>query len=295
MSGSRFVMPNQFTVTTSGAPGVGYELFFFETGTDQPQDTFSDSAFTVPNPNPITADANGNFGSIFLVGSPNYRVTLQDPTGTQVWTFDPVGPNAGGGSGSDVPLGAQLPFAGSSAPTGFQFCFGQALSRTVFSGLFAIIGTAYGSGDGSTTFNLPDKRGRVSIGKDDMGGSAANRVTSGGSGIAGTTLGAAGGSQFTQAHTHSLTDPGHSHTLTDPGHVHGEQFPNGLAAGDAQTLQNFDGLHGPTPWGTMTTLTAETGITIASAVTGISIASYGSGSSQNMPPGQVDNWIIRVT
>src|SRR5437899_2344559 len=97
-----------------------------------------------------------------------------------------------------VPTGLVLPFAGSAAPTGWALCDGSAISRTTFSRAFAALGTTYGVGDGSTTFNLPDLRGRAVFGKDDMGGSAANRITNGGSGITGTTLGAAGG---TETHT----------------------------------------------------------------------------------------------
>jgi microcystin-dependent protein len=73
--------------------------------------------------------------------------------------------------------------------------FGQAISRTTYAAYFAMVGTTYGAGDGSTTFNVIDKRGRVSAGKDDMGGSAANRITAAGSGITGTTLGSAGGAE----------------------------------------------------------------------------------------------------
>ena len=94
-----------------------------------------------------------------------------------------------------LPAGLVLPFAGATAPDGFLLCYGQAVSRSTYADLFAAIGTTYGAGDGSTTFNLPDLRGRVAAGKDDMGGGAANRLTGGGSGIAGTTLGAAGGAE----------------------------------------------------------------------------------------------------
>ena len=103
-----------------------------------------------------------------------------------------------------VPSGVILPFAGATAPDGFLLCAGQAVSRTIYFDLFAAIGTAYGAGDGSTTFNLPDLRGRAVFGKDDMGGSAANRITNGVSGITGTTLGSAGGDQRLQSHTHPL-------------------------------------------------------------------------------------------
>jgi microcystin-dependent protein len=97
-----------------------------------------------------------------------------------------------------------MPYAGSSEPTGWLLCSGNAISRTTYSSLYSAIGTTYGSGDGVNTFNLPDLRGRVVAGRDDMGGTAALRVTASGSnansGIAGTTLGANGGTQ-----THILT------------------------------------------------------------------------------------------
>lgn len=73
--------------------------------------------------------------------------------------------------------GMLIPHAGTTAPDGFLLCFGQAVSRTTYAALFAVISTTYGAGDGSTTFNLPDMRGRAPAGKDDMGGSAASRLT----------------------------------------------------------------------------------------------------------------------
>lgn len=80
--------------------------------------------------------------------------------------------------GSGIPAGTIAPYAGSTAPTGWLLAYGQAVSRTGnTAGLFAAIGTQYGAGDGSTTFNLPDLRGRVLAGKDDMGGTAAGRMT----------------------------------------------------------------------------------------------------------------------
>jgi microcystin-dependent protein len=87
--------------------------------------------------------------------------------------------------------GEVVPFTGTTAPAGALFCYGQTVSRTTYAGLFAVIGTTHGAGDGSTTFHLPDLRGRVVAGKDDMGGSNAGRLNS----IASTTLGSAGGAQ----------------------------------------------------------------------------------------------------
>jgi microcystin-dependent protein len=110
--------------------------------------------------------------------------------------------------------GTVLPFAGSTAPEGWLLCHGQAVSRSTYAALFAVVGTTYGAGDGSTTFALPDLRGRVVAGRDNMGGTAANRLTNSGTGnpgIAGTTLGAAGG-----VDRHTLTTaqmPSHSHGI----------------------------------------------------------------------------------
>jgi microcystin-dependent protein len=95
-------------------------------------------------------------------------------------------------------------YAGSSAPTGWLFCGGQGVSRTTYATLFGVIGTTYGAGDGSTTFNIPDLRGRAVAGKDDMGGSAANRITNAVCGITGTTLGAVGGDQNLHQHSHLI-------------------------------------------------------------------------------------------
>lgn len=102
--------------------------------------------------------------------------------------------------------GTVLPYAGTTAPNGWLLCFGQAVSRTTYPNLFARIGT---------TFNVPDLRGRVAAGKDDMGGTAASRLTNTGTGnpgIAGATLGATGG-----VDRHTLTTaqmPAHTHTVT---------------------------------------------------------------------------------
>lgn len=95
--------------------------------------------------------------------------------------------------------GDWVPGGRTSARAGTILSYGQNLSRTEYAGLFAAYGTTFGSGDGSTTFTMPDLRGRAVAGKDDMGGSSANRLTSP---INGDTLGAAGG---TESHTHSLS------------------------------------------------------------------------------------------
>ena len=127
------------------------------------------------------------------------------------------------------PSGVVVPYAGSSAPTGWLLCGGQAVSRATYATLFTAISTTYGAGDGSTTFNLPDLRGRAPHGVDNMGGTAANRVTVGASGITGTTLGSAGGTE-----THTLTTaqmPAHTHTKGST--CGGVNFSNGCSPGYA--------------------------------------------------------------
>lgn len=123
------------------------------------------------------------------------------------------------GKASGIPSGALVSYGGASAPSGWLLCDGSAVSRTTYASLFTAIATTFGTGDGSSTFNLPDLRGRVVAGKDNMGGSAASRLTSGGSGITGTTIGATGG-----AETHTLT------TAQLAGHTHIAGYTGGSGA-----------------------------------------------------------------
>ncbi len=118
------------------------------------------------------------------------------------------------GKSSGVPSGAITGYGGSSAPAGWLLCDGSAVSRTTYASLFSAIATTYGVGDGSTTFNLPDLRGRVLAGQDDMGGSAAGRLTTAGSGVDGATLGATGGAQSVTLTAAESGLPAHEHSLT---------------------------------------------------------------------------------
>lgn len=119
-----------------------------------------------------------------------------------------------------IAVGTIIPYGGTSAPTGYLLCDGSAVSRTTYSALYAAIGTTFGSGDGSTTFNVPDLRGRVPAGKDNMGGTAASRLTSTTMSPDGNTVGATGGEQTHTLSTAELASHSHTATVTDPGHHH---------------------------------------------------------------------------
>lgn len=77
-----------------------------------------------------------------------------------------------------VPAGTILQYAGAEPPNGWLLCDGSAVNRASYAGLFAVLGSLYGEGDGATTFNVPDFRGRVAVGRDNMGIGSANRITS---------------------------------------------------------------------------------------------------------------------
>lgn len=114
--------------------------------------------------------------------------------------------------------GTMLPYGGAAAPPGWLPCNGAAVGRATYAALYAVIGTSFGAGDGSTTFNLPDARGRVLVGYDagqpefdaigEAGGAKAVTLTAAQSGL-----------------------PAHEHTLST--HVHGSPLPRGDGAANA--------------------------------------------------------------
>ena len=162
-------------------------------------------------------------------------------------------------------------YAGSSAPSGWLLCYGQLISRTLYAPLYAVIGTTYGAGDGST-FAVPDLRGRTIAGLDNMGGSAANRLDWA------TTLGTAGGEE-----NHTLSNaelPSHSHTINDPGHFHT------YYCAEVGIQLAWSGGYNWT-FATQTTGSAYTGIT------GTNSAGLG-GAHNNMQPTILLNYIIRA-
>ena len=114
-------------------------------------------------------------------------------------------------------------YAGSSAPSGWLICNGQAISRITYAALYAVIGTTYGTGDGSTTFNVPNLQGRVPIGVSNT-----------------HTLGSTGGEE-----THTLTIaemPSHNHSVNPYGKTgNGDYFSSTSILGDRITYTHSTG------------------------------------------------------
>jgi len=161
-----------------------------------------------------------------------------------------------------MPTASIMPYAGSSAPTGYLLCDGAAISRSTYSTLFGLLATTYGSGDGSSTFNIPDLRGRVIAGQDDMGGASANRLTGLTGGVDGDVLGGIGG-----AETHTLS------TAEMPAHTHGLII-------DSSTSDDFG-----TSGGNTNNVCSGSGST---ASTG------GGGAHNNVQPTIILNYIIKT-
>ena len=207
-------------------------------------------------------------------------------------------------------IGELIPIAGASLPPLCIWPNGQNLSRSAYAALFTAIGTTFGVGDGSTTFGTPDLRGRAIFGRDNLGGTAANRITAGSSGIAGTTLGATGGDERSPTHTHGVTDPTHGHTgSTGNAGSHTPSTSVPFAMGTAFDFESFSWIPGP-PNGNGPYILVGNGnhinqgtliigvgdhahsVGVGGTATGISIQNAGAGGSANMPPALICNYAL---
>lgn len=173
------------------------------------------------------------------------------------------------GSPPSIVTGMILPYAGSAAPTGWLLCDGSAINRTTYSALFTKLSTTYGAGDGSTTFNIPDFRGRIPVGY------------GAGSGLTNRSLGASGGFETHTLATNEL--PSHNHGVTDPGHTHGgikfKTTGGGSSVGPQLATTRNSSLHRY----------------VKNNTTGISVDNAGGGGSHNnVQPGLVLSFIIKT-
>jgi microcystin-dependent protein len=187
-----------------------------------------------------------------------------------------------------------IPTLHRTEPNGWVFFNGQTLTRATYPDLWTFAAAEiaagsvmFGPGNGTTTFTVGSIKGKVAVGTDDMGGTAAaGLMTSGGSGLDGTSIGASGGAQ-----THALTSAQngtHSHSasssVSDPGHAHSYSV-----AGSSGATKPAGG--GSAPYDSLsgaTTGTSYTGITVST-----SISNSGSGSAHNnVQPSMIFNMLI---
>jgi microcystin-dependent protein len=158
-----------------------------------------------------------------------------------------------------MPTGAVTAFAGATAPTNYLLCDGSAVSRTTYSELFTLISTTYGVGDGSTTFNVPNLKGRMPVGLDATQSEFDVRGETGG------------------AKTVTLT------SAEMPVHNHSQQLPNATAGGAGAN----PGAYFSTNWTNATpNSTGPSSTTTANAGSG--------GAHNNLQPYIVLNYIIKT-
>ena len=171
------------------------------------------------------------------------------------------------GDGSNLtgamPTGAILPYGSSVAPSGYVLCNGTAYNRTTYADLFGVIGVKYGVGNGSTTFNVPDTRGRFLAGWD-AGTSVLTSVTV--SMITGASIGNTGGTQAVALAVAQI--PSHQHHMWVSG------------SGEEGNTHAVAGFNVQTEY--------ESGSSVSTGSTG------GSGSHSNIPPSLIINYIIKT-
>jgi microcystin-dependent protein len=190
----------------------------------------------------VAVNSKADLFSAALTGTPTAPTAVAGTSTTQLAT------TAFATAGITPFTGAMLMWPTAAAPTGFLICNGQAVSRATYAALFVVLGTVFGSGDGSTTFNLPDYSDRMPVGA----GSIYSANSKGGSAVSALP-----------SHTHTAT-------VTDPGHFHA----NGAPAGG----QNVGSASAPSITTFGNTATAFTSISVALAAAGVSP------TNTNLPP-----------
>jgi microcystin-dependent protein len=250
--GFALASPRMRFFDANGLPLAGGHVWFYIAGSSTPQNTYSDSALSSANTNPVILSASGE-ATVFVPAATLYKVNLLDAANVQQsgWPVDGIEalPAAAqpDSTPSPVPPGGIVAYGGTSAPTGYLLCQGALVSRATYATLFAIVGTAFGAGDGATTFGLPDLRQRVPLGTAAAG--------------TGSTLGGTGG---TIDHLH--TGPSHTHaaTVTRDGWglaLNNPSIDGRLNVGAAAGVGQFGGSYQPAADLTVTSAAGGTGNT----------------------------------
>lgn len=192
--------------------------------------------------------------------SPTFTGTPAAPTASSGTSTTQIATTAFamGAAALVMPSGAMIQWPTSSAPTGFLLCDGANVSRTIYSALFAVIGTTFGSGDGTTTFTLPNFENRFPVGAGDL-----------------YSVGGTGGSKdaIVVSHTHTVTDPGHNHTGSTYKYLLKPPYGGSLTGNDTNGSGTEQAVGG-----------GDGGVMIDNT-TGISVGTTGSsGTGANLPP-----------
>jgi microcystin-dependent protein len=279
-------------VDGSGIPFAGGKMYVYLAGTTTPASLYGDSGLVTPLTNPVIADSAGRFPEMYAASGVSYKLVLKTSADVAVWTADNVAlvATATPPAPAAVPTGGVLAWTTASAPTGYLLCDGTAVSRATYAALFAVISTAYGVGDGSTTFNVPDLRGKFPLGKATAGT---------GSSLAGTG-GAIDHTHTGPSHTHSVTTSNHTHT--GGSHAHTATISGGTGTPSATfDVQPAPGTPGPT--GTHTHAVVVSGSTDADGVVattsngGESLTSGAAGTGAtgtSNPPFLALNFIVKT-
>lgn len=328
------ILPPGYTqyLDSNGKPLSAGKVYNYIPSTTTPKTTWQDAAETIPNANPVILDAGGRAK---ILGDGSYRQIVKDRNNVTIW--DAVTSSTGSGSSSSTAtgdgdlVGTIKPWAGIVAPNQYAFAYGQEISRTTYSVLYAAITSTqptfctsgsptltglsdttnfwigmsvevtclaagystivsktsssvtlaananvstnanaifypWGRGNGTTTFNLPDLRGVVLAGNNNMGGVASANLTTTYFGSTNpNSIGAIGGNQSSTLTAANM--PGHNHAvfLNDPGHNHttdAKTLPGGAA------IQSGTGLTG----GSAVVNSNTTGITIRDTSSGFGTA-----------------------
>ena len=186
---SAFTLPLTTSITFSPAPGNGAAIRVCHLGIASSVADNSITGAKLSMGGDVAGDIlyyNGTDYQKLGIGTAGQHLATNSATNAPEWVA------------ASLPAGGLIPYAGATAPAGWLLCFGQAISRTTYSTLFTAIGTTYGVGDGSTTFTLPDMRGQVTAGLDNMGGTSRNRVLDTDADVLGGEIGDSGG------HSHGL-------------------------------------------------------------------------------------------
>lgn len=178
-----------------------------------------------------------------------------------------------------TPAGVIEMYGGAAAPTGYLLCDGTAVSRATYADLFTAIGTAFGTGDGSTTFNVPNLKGRFPVGLNSAD-------------TAHDALGETGGSQDAIVVTHTHTTPAHSHSVDPPSTA----VTNGTdvityGAGLSSTVDSTGGGLAINTENLSVDIAAFSTATDGSGTSG---STGSSGTDANLPPYLTLNFIIKT-